>query len=523
MSSPPDVSQLAVRRRAEAGPSLGPPRSLLARYLVPGAVVLGFLALLAWSARQRLLPSRPVTVMPVIGRKTAAQRPGEVLFTAAGWVEPRPTPVLVPALAEGIVERLLVVEDQAVEAGEPIAVLIDADARLALQHAEAERKIREAELDSAVAAHLAAQRSLEHPVHLESSLAEAESLLAKAETELAGLPFQLRAAEARANLAAQDLRRKQDAAQAVAARDIDRAKAEWEAAQAELEELRSRGPQLENQRDALARKRAALRTQLELKTVENRDLAEAAAKLKAARARFQQADAAVQTAQLRLERMTVRAPVAGRVLELMARPGSRVADASARLGHEPTTVVTLYDPRMLQVRADVRLEDLGRVAPGQAVRIETAAVGRELEGRVLYCTSVADIQKNTLQVKVALDHAPAVLKPEMLVQVRFLAPPAAGADRPAQQLRLFVPRPLIVRADGEAYVWVADQAAGRARRQYVKTTTLAHGELVEVAEGLDLASRLIVAGRDGLEDGQRITVTGEDDTLGFDDTAADGR
>ena len=117
-------------------------------------------------------------------------------------------------------------------------------------------------------------------------------------------------------------------------------------------------------------------------------------------------------------------PISGRVLALLARPGMRLMGQSA-LGHpEASTVVSLYDPAQLQVRADVRLEDVPRVQPGQKVKIETpAAPGGPLEGVVLFSTSQADIQKNTLSVKVAIHTPPPTLKPEMLCQVTFLSPP----------------------------------------------------------------------------------------------------
>src|SRR5262249_48744824 len=76
--------------------------------------------------------------------------------------------------------------------------------------------------------------------------------------------------------------------------------------------------------------------------------------------------------------------------------------------------------------------------------------------------------------------------------------------------RLLVPRPL-VEADGAggARVWVADQAAGVARLRAVQLGA-AHGDLVEVTEGLRVTDKLIATGRDGLSDGARVTVTGED-------------
>jgi multidrug efflux pump subunit AcrA (membrane-fusion protein) len=162
---------------------------------------------------------------------------------------------------------------------------------------------------------------------------------------------------------------------------------------------------------------------------------------------------------------------------------------------------------------DVRLEDVGKVRPGQKARIETAALpGVALDGEVLMATSQADIQKNTLAVKVAINAPPAGLRPDMLCQVTFLSPPrpAGGAPKGADTLRLLVPRQL-VESGG---VWVVDQLAGVARLRAVETG-LTSGELVEVVSGLSPQDKLIVGGREGLRDGMRVRVAGEDESLGI--------
>src|SRR5207253_890878 len=139
MNSNVDLRQLAVRRDSPqaASPVTRRPRRWLTRVVLPTAVLLGFVGVTGWAARDSLLPSRPVTVVPVLATRGEVSREGEPLFQCAGWVEPRPTPVLVPALAEGFVDKLLVVEGQEVRAGETVATLIDADAKLALKAAEA--------------------------------------------------------------------------------------------------------------------------------------------------------------------------------------------------------------------------------------------------------------------------------------------------------------------------------------------------------------------------------------------------
>ncbi len=510
-----DLRQLARRVEAPvAGPA--PPRRLLARYVLPGAVLLGFLGVLAWALRDSLLPARPVTVVPVVvTRAEGRQEAGTPLFQAAGWVEPRPTPILVTALAEGVVEQFLVVEGQQIKAGEPVARLVDADARLALAAAEADIPLREAERDAARAAVAAARTSAAQPVHLEAAAAEADAALAKVETELANLPFQLRVAEARLRLATTILERRKMTAQLLPAESIDQAQTEVDATNAQVDELKSRRPRLEREAAALRQRRDAVRKQLELLTEETRRLAEAEAGVRSAEARVRLAQIAVDAAKLRLERMTVRAPYTGRVLGLVARPGARLMGLAAGTHQDSSTVVTLYDPASLQVRADVRLEDVPRVRPGQPVRVETPSVpGGTIEGEVLFPTSQANIQKNTLEVKVALKSPPDVLRPDMLVQATFLAlPDVSGTASGEERLRLLVPRQLVEVGEGGARVWIVEAGSSVARLRTVKTGT-GSGELVEVLDGLTPADRLISGGRDGLREGQRVSVTGEDATLG---------
>jgi RND family efflux transporter MFP subunit len=515
MSANVDLRQLAVRREETTPPASRWPRHLLTRYVLPGAVVLGFLGLVGWAARDSLAPARPVTVVPVLTTRSEVQQEGSPLFQAAGWVEPRPTPVLVAALAEGVVESLLVVEGQEVKAGDPVARLVDTDARLALKTAEVDLRLRRAEADGACAALKAVRTAFEKPVQLRAALAEAEATLSQKESDLAAVPFQRRTAQARLDLARLDYEGKEKLALKGSVSEIDlrRAKGELEAATAAAEELDSRGTRLGREVEALKGKRDALRQRLELKTDEARQLAEAEAQAATAAVRVEQAEVALEAARLRLERMTVRAPVAGRVLALLAPPGTRAMGMAPVSMQDASTVVSLYDPQMLQVRADVRLEDVPRVQPGQAVKIETAAApGGPLDGEVLLPTSRADIQKNTLQVKVAVKAPPGTLRPEMLVRLTFLAP---RTERPpesaAEALRLLVPRALVDGGEGGSRVWVADQAAGVARLRAVKLGAAA-GELVEVVEGLNAADRLISGGRDGLREGQRVAVTGEDTT-----------
>lgn len=516
MATELDLRQLALDRSAPLAPRHARRQPVFSRYVVPGIVIIGFLAMLGWAARDRFLPSKAVTVVPVVVTRAEVQQAGTPLFQAAGWIEPRPTPVSVSALADGIVEDLLVVEGQDIEAGQPVARLIVADAKLLLDQAQADLALREAELEHANAELHAARLRLENPVHLQAVLSEAQSQLAKTETALAAAPFLIQAAKARSVYSEQNLAGKQASSSALAGRVIQHAQSEYESAVAELKELKGRASQLESEADALRKRRDALARQLELLIDETRQVTGAKAQVKVAEARKRQAELAVQAAQLRLDRMTVKSPVAGRVLTLVAWPGSRVMGLDPGGEQTANTVVTLYDPQVLQVRADVRLEDVPLLQPGQPVHIETASVKEPIQGQVLYVTSQASVQKNTLEVKVAISSPPPNVRPEMLVTTTFLAPeqPRSESEASKAQERLLVPRQLVESsADGHA-LWIASPS-GMALRRRVRLGSAGTDDLVEVLDGLTPTDRLISGGREGLRDGDAITITGEDGNIGM--------
>lgn len=367
------------------------------------------------------------------------------------------------------------VEGQPIKRGQVVACLIADDASLALQSAEADRELRKAEVAQADAA-LTVARAV-----LPSQLVAARSRLSYLQEA-----FESRAETSRMG--------------ALPRLVLPQSKSELDAAASALAELEIRQGKVEGVRA----------------------FAEAEAAVKSAAARLKQAEAAVAVAKLRLDRIIVKAPVDGQVIALVAKPGQRLMGQTPHGHPEASTVITMFDPTMIQVRADVRLDDLPKVQVGQSVSIDTPVkAGAPLEGVVLQLTSQADIQKNTLQVKVSVKAPPTTLRPDMLVQVTFLALPTREiGDAERRSLRILIPKQLVESVDGTAHVWVADLVGKVARRKSIKLGR-SSGELIEVTQGLTPADRLVSEGRQGLSDGQRIAPTHAD--VGVDAIRHDGR
>ena len=392
-SSKLDLSQLAVDRSEQPATRLKVRRSWLGRYVVPGVILLGFLAMFGWAARDSFLPAQSITITPVVVSRAEVKQEGTPLFQAAGWVEPRPTPVIASALAPGVVKEMLVIEGQLVEKGKAVAMLIDTDAKIALKQTQANHALQQAEVRRAEAALVAAKTNLEKPLALQAELADAETLLARTERELINLPFALKSAKTREQLAAENVKRKEAAGDAIVGRLLREARAELADATNAVEELTAREPTLQAQLKSLRQKRTALAERLKLLTDEKRAVAEAEANLAVSRAQAEQTALAVEAAELRLQRMTVISPISGRVLSLEARPGRRLSGINPHSEQGSSAVVSLYDPASLQVRVDVRLEDVPQVQLGQPTQIETAALTKSIAGEVISVTTQADIQK----------------------------------------------------------------------------------------------------------------------------------
>ena len=512
-----DLSQLAVDRRPAAFSASGrSPRRWFSRYVLPAGILLAFAGLVGWAARDSLLPAHPVRVVPVLVAHAEVQQSGTPLFQAAGWIEPRPIPTVVSSLAAGVVEELFVVEGQRIAKGEIVARLIETDAQIELRKALAELRFRKAKLDGAEAELENAQLALRNPVELQADLAEANSLLAQLDAELETLPLEIEAARARCQFAKRNLECKETAGDAIPEKLLREAKADLVSADSALKVLEGRQPVVTRRRVALQSRQEALVDRLELRLEQKTRVANARAAVELAKAEVNQAELTVDVTELQLERMTIRSPIAGRVLSVEAPPGKRVNGIDPHSERGSSAVISMYDPALLQVRVDVRLEDIPQVQLGQQVVVTTAAAPDGLVGKVSSITSSADIQKNTLQVKAAILAPPDVVRPEMLSQVTFLAPelPASDEMDSADRLKLLVPRRLVIGGDQGTTVWVADRAAGMAVKRMVTLGPAGTHDLVEVVSGLNPTEKLISSGVEDLTDGQRIRIASEDAELG---------
>ena len=239
---------------------------------------------------------------------------------APGVVEPRDREVKVAPQVAGVVQAVHVQEGSMVHAGDPLVQLYAANEAAAVQAAQAEVEGAQAQLQKA-------QRGARRE-DVDAALADADAADARAESS-------------------NDTLQRTEKLFAKGAATVD-------------EMTRARFAATADGHSAAA---ARARHQVLANGSRAEDVAAAKATLAQAAARLLQT-------QVTLDRLTVRAPGDGEVLQVLVRAGEYINPAAGG-------AVTLGDTRSLRVRLDVDERDVARVSPGQAAVVRAEGYGSE--------------------------------------------------------------------------------------------------------------------------------------------------
>ncbi|MBW2273641.1 MAG: efflux RND transporter periplasmic adaptor subunit [Deltaproteobacteria bacterium] len=190
------------------------------------------------------------------------------------------------------------------------------------------------------------------------------------------------------------------------------------------------------------------------------------------------------------EAATVLAPFAGTIYRREVKKGAMV-----RAG-DP--VLRMADLEHLRVRANVDQVDLGRVRPGQQLRISSNAYpGRSWEATISELVPHVVMKESRLVSESLASIEPPTqgLVPGMTVDVDILVDSSAAA--------LQVPADAIFMADGKPFAYRVD--SNRVRRAPI-TLGRSSIESVEILSGLEEGDRIVVGAAEELADGVRVAV-----------------
>jgi len=162
---------------------------------------------------------------------------------------------------------------------------------------------------------------------------------------------------------------------------------------------------------------------------------------------------------------------------------------------------------------DVPLADAAAVGVGQTAEVIVEVLPDSVfAGTVSRIVREADVQKNTLQVKVAITDPTDDLKPEMLARVRFLGAggSSGGSAVATRGVSVYVPAALLFdRAGDSAAVFVVNEGDSTAERRAVTVSSALRDGWAQILSGLAPGDAIVDARNVTLADGDRINVTGE--------------
>lgn len=494
----------AGRAEGQTPSALPPPkRRWLSRLALPVAIVLATLALVLYAARDVIRPTTQVSTTRAVAvsggdvqaASAAGTRSSSVVAQAPGWVEPDPYPVYATGLADGIVERVHVLEGESVKAGQVLVNLIDDDAVLARSQAKAE-------LAKAAATLSAAQVEFDEPIALTRAEAVARAHVDARLAALTRLDAEIAKEQARLDeLTAAYERLASLGEQSVSKLDVEEAKYRALSQRAAVEATRQRKPELEAELENAKAEHAAAKRDLELKTQLQRIRDEATATRDAAQTAYEEAE-------LRFKRMTIKSPIDGVVMDRLVGPGSKIMLAmdSPHSAH----TIHLYNPNQLQVRVDVPLVDAAKVGLGQRAEIIVDVLPDQVfDGEVTRLVHLADIAKNTVQFKVAITKPSPLLKPDMLARVKFFGGQGStalsqGSTHSAVGSPVVIKRSAIVEHGEHRFVWWVSPINQRLEKRSVTVGPSRGDDSVLITNGLNPGDVVVDQPDASLEENQRV-------------------
>ena len=177
------------------------------------------------------------------------------------------------------------------------------------------------------------------------------------------------------------------------------------------------------------------------------------------------------------QKITIHAPVSGKVLELNVVPGEFRNDTN-------TPLMTIADLNTVWVASDVPETQIRHIQVGERLELELAAYpGETFRARVTRISDTVDPTTRTIKVRAELDNRSGRLRPEMFGRIRH--------TETTRRLPV-IPSSAVLQAENRSYVY-CETAPGVFEETTVSTGDRV-GEQVAILKGLTESNRVVVDG-----------------------------
>ncbi|MCC6590713.1 MAG: efflux RND transporter periplasmic adaptor subunit [Bryobacterales bacterium] len=177
------------------------------------------------------------------------------------------------------------------------------------------------------------------------------------------------------------------------------------------------------------------------------------------------------------QRVAVKSPISGKVLEMTVVPGEFRNDTSNPL-------MKIADLSTVWVSADVPETSIRLITVGERLDVELSAYPGEIfHARVTQIADVVDPQTRTIKVRAELNNLHGRLRPEMFGRMSHTE---AMISKPV------VPAGAVVQEDGQTYVWTT--ADGNNFRRVPVQIADRFGDSIPISHGIAAGARVVTDG-----------------------------
>jgi membrane fusion protein, multidrug efflux system len=197
----------------------------------------------------------------------------------------------------------------------------------------------------------------------------------------------------------------------------------------------------------------------------------------------------------RVERTTIRAPIAGVLEERMVEVGTMVFPG--------TPVARILDVDTVKVVGGVPERYAADIAPGVEVVLTVDRLGgREFVGAVDHVGAAVDRSSRTFTVEIGVPNPGLPMKPGMVANIQIARQPVTDA--------IVVPRHAVLRSEGGYVAYVAVPARGGWQAE-ARTVVpgVARGDEMVIEAGIEAGDRVVVVGQQRVAHGDALVITNE--------------
>ncbi len=218
-----------------------------------------------------------------------------------------------------------------------------------------------------------------------------------------------------------------------------------------------------------------------------------------AKSNYESQDQAIAQLEQQVAKTIVRAPFSGTIDDVLTEQGSVVMPGQSEL----MRIVNLNN---MYIVTDVPEKYITNITQNKKVEVEFPVLGKKIDSKVRQVGDFINPNNRTFKVEISVPNKDKSIKPNLTAKLRI--------NDYSNEKALLIPQSIISEnANGEQYIYLIKEKVGNneaTAEKIVIETGLTQGDYIEVTNGLQSGSEVIMEGARSVNDGQKVKIINQD-------------